>query len=408
MVRRHEQPTLTEKRIAKLIMPGRYAAGEVKGLSLQITKAGVKSWLLRYELNGRERWMGLGPIDLISLKEARNRARAARVQLLDGIDPLEAKAAAKLAKALEAAKQVTFEKAATEYFEEQKKKWKSDRTSAQFESSMKAYVYPEIGALPVASIDKALVLKVVRPLWATKTETMDRVRKRVEDVLDYSAVSGYRSEGDNPARWEGFLEHVLPARQDIQPTQHLEAMPYQDLPAFYKALKAREGIAARALEFLILTVTRTGATLGAQWTQVDFDRRMFTVTVKKGGRVREIYIPLCKRAMEILNDLPREGDLIFGNLQENALRRLLAQMGCDKTVHGFRSSFSDWGTETTGYPDAMFRLARGHKVGDATELAYRRGTMLQKRYALMEDWSRYCETPTEVASGKLIPIRKAQ
>ena len=400
---------LTEKRIAKLKKlnkPGRYPAGEVKGLSLQITKAGVTSWLLRYELAGRERWMGLGPYPLFKLKEARERAQAARKLIADGIDPLEAKAQAKQAAALEKAKTTTFEQVAKEYYDATKASWRSARTGAQFQSSLKAYVLPTLGALQVGSIDKALVLKVVRPIWSDKTETADRVRKRIEAVLDFAAVSGYRPEGDNPARWEGFLEHVLPARQKIQRTVNLAALPYQEVPAFMAALRQCDGVAARALEFTILTCVRTGATLSAKWEQIDLDARMWTFAVIKGGNQREHRTPICNRAREILDALPRDGDLVFGDLAEKAMRNVLKEMGReDITVHGFRSSFRDWGAETeTGghhYPSEMFELQLAHKVGSATELSYRRGDQLKKRHRLVADWSAFCSSsavPQRLAS----------
>jgi integrase len=306
---------LTEKGIAKLkTKRGRYKAGEVKGLCLQVTEAGVTSWLLRYELAGRERWMGLGPYPLFKLKEARERARAARKLIADGIDPLEAKRQARAAKAPEAAKTVKFEKAAQESYDAIKSSWRSARTGAQFQSSLRAYVLPIIGSLPVREIDKALVLKVIRPEWDIKTETMNRVRMRIEAALDFAAVSGYRPEGDNPARWAGHLEHVLPARQRIQRTVNLPALPFQQIPEFMAALRQCEGIAARALEFTILTAVRTGATLAAKWEQIDLDARMWTFAVIKGGKHREHRTPLCNRVLEILKALPRDGDLVFDGL----------------------------------------------------------------------------------------------
>jgi integrase len=395
---------LTEKRIAKLkTKRGRYSAGEVKGLYLQVTKTGVTSWLLRYEIAGRERSMGLGPYPLFKLKEARERARAARKLIADGIDPLEAKAQAKQAAALEKAKTVTFKQVAQEYYDATKSSWRSARTGAQFQSSLKAYVLPVIGSLPVSEIDKALVLKVIRPEWDTKTETMDRVRKRIESVIDFAVVSGYRQPGLNPATWSGFLEHVLSARQKVQPTVHLPALPYQEVPTFMAALRQCEGVAARALEFTILCCVRTGATLAAKWEQIDLDARMWTFAVIKGGKQREHRTPLCNRAIEILKALPHDGNLVFADMSEKAMRNVLKAMGRDDvTTHGFRSGFRDWGAETeTGYPSEMFELQLAHKVGSATELAYRRGDQLQKRHRLVRDWEAFC-----VSSAGVVPLGK--
>jgi hypothetical protein len=230
---------LTLKRIARLTESGRYSDGH--GLYLQVISPTNRSWLLRYERNGRgERWMGLGPLHTIDLNQARERARKARQQLLDGIDPLDARKAQRAAQALEAARTITFEKAAQAYFDAHERGWKNTKHRAQFLSTLKTYAYPKIGKLPVAEIDVGLVLKVIEPIWQDKTETANRVRGRIEAVLDWATVRGYR-KGDNPARWKGYIENVLPSRNKIQKANHHAALPFADLPEFMAALCQREG-----------------------------------------------------------------------------------------------------------------------------------------------------------------------
>jgi hypothetical protein len=245
---------LTVKRLAKCTAPGRYGDGQ--GLYLQVGRTGGRAWLLRYVVRGRERWMGLGPLHEFTLDEARDRARKARQQLRDGTDPLEARAASRAAHALEDAKRITFKDASQKYFDQHSPKWKSARHREQFLSAMEMYVYPNIGRLPVAMIDTGLVLKVIEPLWVNKNQTAIRLRGRIEAVLDWSAVRGYRT-GENPARWRGHLAEVLPAGAQIAKTAHYKALPYSLAPAFVAQLASQQGIGPKALEFLILAAART-------------------------------------------------------------------------------------------------------------------------------------------------------
>jgi Phage integrase central domain/Arm DNA-binding domain len=274
---RHQGP-LTLKRISALRhKPGRYF--DSNGLYLQIPEPGTKaprqssgSWLLRYERDGRERWLGLGALADFTLDEARARARRARQQLADGIDPLAAREAERAAKALEAAKQLTFEAAARQYFDQHSPKWKNAKWRAQFLNTLRDYVLPKIGRLSVADIDTAAVLRVLEPIWATKFSTASRVRGRIEDVLDWATVRGYRT-GGNPARWRGHLENVVPGKPISGPQKHHAAVPYAQVPAFAAELRKREGIAPRALEFLILTATRTGEVVNATWDEIDLNAK---------------------------------------------------------------------------------------------------------------------------------------
>jgi hypothetical protein len=277
MTQKHK--ALTAKRIEKLRkQPGRYrdGNGEAKGLYLQVVSATNASWLLRYQRGGRERWMGLGPLETVTLKEARDKADAERKKLKSGTDPIDARKAEAVAKALEQAKNKTFREVAEDYLETNRHGWKNAKHEKQWTATLKTYVYPKIGDLPVAEIDTPLVLACIRPIWTSKTETASRVRGRIESVLGFATVSKYRS-GDNPARWTDHLEHVLPAKADVAKVVHHAALPYADLPAFMMALRQRQGTAARALEFTILTAARTGEAIGAQWNEINFDTKTWTV-----------------------------------------------------------------------------------------------------------------------------------
>jgi integrase len=403
---------LTTKRIAKLSKPGRYGDGH--GLYLQVMSRTNRSWLLRYDRNGRgERWMGLGPLHTIDLAEARERARKARQQLLDGVDPLDARKAEHAARSVEAARTITFEKAAQAYYDAHERKWRNRKHAAQFLSSLKAHAFPKIGGLPVASIDTGLVLKVVEPIWGDITETASRVRGRIESVLDWATVRGYRT-GDNPARWRGHLSEVLPAREQIQKTKHHAALPFADLPEFVATLHEREGVAARALEFTILTAARTGEVIGATWVEIDLEQKVWTVPAGriKGGR--EHRVPLSERALEILRALPREKNNRFvfigprkGGLSNMAMTSTLLRMERgDITVHGFRSTFRDWAAERTNYPNHVVEMALAHVVGDKVEAAYRRGDLFAKRARLMAEWARYCALKPAIPTA-VISLRRS-
>jgi integrase len=400
---------LTIKRIARLTSPGRYGDGH--GLYLQVMSPKNRSWLFRYERSGRERAMGLGPLHILGLEEARERARKARLLLLDGIDPLEARAAEKNAEALASARSMTFEAAAQSYYEAHQKGWKNAKHRDQFLSSLRAYAFPKIGKLPVAAIDTALVRKCIEPIWNTKTETANRVRGRIESVLGWATVAGYRS-GDNPARWRGHLAEALPSRAKIQKTQHHAALPFHELSEFMEALSARAGTAARALEFTILTAARTGEVIGARWEEFDLGAKVWTVPAGriKGGR--EHRVPLSPRALDILRAAPNEKDNPFAfigsrhlhGISNMAMAALLKRMGrTDITVHGFRSTFRDWAAERTNYPNHVVEMALAHTVGSKVEAAYRRGDLFDKRRQLMSAWADYCSQPAP--AGEVVPIR---
>ena len=404
---------LTLKRVLGLTTPGRYH--DERGLYLRVASPTNRHWLLRYQRNGRERWLGLGSAHDVDLKTARVRARDARQKLWDGIDPIDARKKERTAQALEAARTITFEKAAIAYFDAHADSWRNAKHRAQFLSSFKVYAFPIIGRLPVADIDVSLVLKVIEPIWHDKTETANRVRRRIESVLDWTTVRGYRT-GDNPARWKGYIENVLPPRGKIQKTIHHAALPFADLPAFMTALMQREGVAARALEFTILNASRTGEVIGATWAEIDLKERVWTIPPGriKGGR--EHRVPLSDRAVELLQALPREADNPFvfigprqGGLSNMAMASVLGRMGRDDdiTVHGFRSTFRDWAAERTSYPNHVVEMALAHVIGDKVEAAYRRGDLFEKRKRLMTDWAKYCCGRPSSLNNTIVSIRKA-
>jgi integrase len=387
---------LTAKRVVRFLKkPGRYPDGDQ--LYLKVSTPGRASWILRYERDGHERMLGLGPLHTIGLSEARIRAKAARQQLLDGLDPIDQRRAQKAERALAAAKAMTFAQAAQAYFDQHERKWKNRKHAAQFISTLRAYVFPKIGALSVAAIDTGLVLKCIEPQWHAKTETMSRVRGRIESVLDWATVRGYRT-GDNPARWKGHLSEVLPARGAIAKTTHHAALPYNQIGEFIADLHTREGVAARALEFLVLTAARTGEVIGARWDELDLDSKVWTIPAgrMKGGRQQRV--PLSDRALELLAEVPREesnphvfiGPTAGAGLSNMAMTSVLKRMGQDVTVHGFRSTFRDWAAERTNYPNHVVEMALAHVVGNKVEAAYRRGDLFTKRQALMAAWAAYC------------------
>jgi integrase len=379
-----------------------------RGLYLQVISPTNRSWLFRYERNGRERWMGLGPLHTFSLEEARERARKARQQLADGIDPIDQrdqeKEAREAARARQAATAVTFEVAARQYFELHNTKWRNPKHRAQFLSTLTQYAFPVFGKIAVAEVDKTLVLKALDPIWRTVPETASRLRGRIEAVLAFATVRGLRS-GDNPARWKGHLDHALPARSEVSKVRHHNALPFADLPGFMEDLRARAGIAARALEFTVLTAARTGEVIGAQWPEMDLQNGIWIVPASRMKAKREHRVPLTATMIDLLRVLPREedNDHVFlgpnsGGLSNMAMDAVLRRMGYKDraTTHGFRSTFRDWTSEMTTFPSEVAEAALAHIVGDKVERAYRRGDVLQKRSALMEAWTAFCSLPANI------------
>ena len=402
---------LTAKRVERVKEPGRYHDGH--GLYLQVVNANNKSWLLRYERDGKERWYGLGPLHTFSLKEARERARTARQLLHDGVDPIDHRKAERAKLAAAKAKALTFRDAAERYLALHEGEWRNRRYAIDYISGLRRHAFPVLGAMPVSDIATPDVLRVLEPIWLTTTETASRVRGRIENILDWCTVRGHRS-GDNPARWKGHLSEALPAPGKVARKVHHPALPYPELPSFMVQLRARQGMPARALELTILTAARTGEIIGAKWDEIGFEDKTWLVPAgrMKGGK--EHRVALSERAVALLRELPTEdgNDHVFigptagAGLSDMAMMRELQRLGYgDVTVHGFRSTFRDWAAEQTNTPSFVVEMALAHAIGSQVEAAYRRGDLLAKRRHLAEAWARYCRTP--LASGAVVPMRKA-
>ena len=400
---------LTPLGVSKKQTPGHY--GDGGGLWLQISKFKSKNWVFRYTLHGTRREMGLGPIHTVSLAEARQKAKECRLTLLDGKDPIEVRETTTLAEALRRAKMMTFDQCAAAYIDAHRSSWKNAKHISQWESTIQAYASPVIGKLPVTSVDTDLVVKILNPIWQTKTETATRLRGRIESVLDWATTSKFR-QGDNPARWRGHLENLLSSPNKIAKVRHHPALPWQELGKFMVDLRAREGVAARAVELAILTATRSGEVRNATWAE--FDAGLWVIPAARMKMGREHRIPLPTAAVEMLGKMPRLGDLVFPGTKKNkplsdmSLTAVLRRMARnDITVHGFRSSFRDWCSESVAnsFPREVCEHALAHSLPDKVEAAYRRGDLIEKRALLMQAWSDYCATIQPVA--KVTQIRGA-
>lgn len=385
---------LTTLQVGRLNKMGRYAVGD--GAYLQIARGGSKQWIFRYQKDGRARHMGLGSYTLLTLAEAREKARNARRLILEGIDPLEAKAARRQADRLEKARSVSFTQCAESYIAAHGAGWRNPKHRAQWRSTLATYAYPVMGELAIASVDTGIVLKALEPIWTTKPETADRVRGRIESILDWAKVRGYR-DGENPARWRGHLDKLLPAKRKMRRVKHHTALPYAEVPAFMQELRLREGLGARALEFAILTAARTSEVIGARWSEIGLDAAMWTIPAERMKALREHRVPLSDAVIDLLKQLPREGEWVFPGGREGkplsnmALLETLRRMGRgDLTAHGFRSSFRDWAAERTAFPSEVVEMALAHAVSSKVEAAYRRGDLFEKRRHLMQDWANFC------------------
>jgi integrase len=369
------------------------------GLYLQVAAGGAKSWIYRYMLNGRAREMGLGPLHIISLSDARSQAAECRRLRLDGIDPIEARTAKRDEAKLEAAKSMTFDACSKAYIEAHETGWQNAKHRDQWRDTLKTYASPELGALPVQAIDVGLVMKVLEPIWYTKPETASRLRGRVEAIIDWATVRGYR-KGENPARWRGHLDKLLPARNKVRKIEHHAALHYRDVATLMTELREQEGVAARALEFLILTASRTGEVIGARWNEIDLEEKIWTVPAARMKAGKEHRVPLSASAAAIVEELEnvRTGDSIFQSqrsgkpLSNMAMLKLLYRMDrADLTAHGFRSTFRDWAAEQTDFPREVAEMTLAHTIGDRVEAAYRRGDLFQKRRELMDARAKYCD-----------------
>jgi integrase len=400
---------LTPLVVSKTKKPGYY--GDGAGLWLQVSKSGSKSWIFRFTLGGKQREMGLGALHTVTLSEARAKAKDCRLLLLDGKDPLETRKSANLADALERAKMMTFDQCAAAYIAAHRSSWNNAKHITQWENTLETYASPIIGSLPVASVDTSLVVKVLSPIWQTKTETATRLRGRIENILDWATTSKYR-QGENPARWRGHLDNLLANPEKVAKVVHHPALRWKEMGEFMAELRLREGIAARAVEFGILTATRSGEVRGATWSEIDLNAALWVIPAERMKGKREHRVPLSTAVVALLNAMPRLNDLIFPGtkkdtaLSDMSLTAVLRRMTRnDITVHGFRSTFRDWCAESVAnsFPREVCEHALAHSLPDKVEAAYRRGDLIEKRTLLMQAWADYCGE-TSVPST-VTPIR---
>jgi integrase len=406
-------------RTIRTAKPGMYADG--KGLYLQVREASTggrfsKTWIYRYAASsiGRERYMGLGSYPDIGLATARARATDARKLREQQIDPIEyrdeQRAALKRAAAEEKAKFVTFDECRDAYFDSHRSSWRNTKHAKQWTNTLKTYVTPVLGLLPVQAIDTGLVCKVLEPIWTTKPETASRIRGRIEAILDWAKVREYRA-GENPARWRGHLDHALPARSKVRKVKHHAALPYSEIGAFMASLREREATAARALEFTILTAARTGEVLGARRTEIELSPKVWIIPGERMKAGREHRVPLSGRAVDLLKQVlnNHEGEYVFpgerrATLSNMAMDMLLRRMNADVTVHGFRSTFRDWAADCTNFSNEVCEAALAHVIANRSEAAYRRGDLFEKRRKLMEAWAAHCDASKDF---KVVTFRRS-
>jgi integrase len=392
-------PKLTVLTVQRMKEVGLHSDG--RGLYINVSSTGAKSWIFRYMLHGRARSMGLGSVANVTLAQAREKAARFRAVVKGGIDPLEGKHAEKAQHRSDAAKRITFAAATAQYIEAHRSSWKNIKHADQWENTLETYAAEHIGKMDVARIETEHVLKVLQPIWATKTETATRTRGRIEKILDWCSVHGYRSES-NPARWKGNLEALLPPAARVQKRGHFAALPFKDMPTFMEDVKSAAGTAARALEFAILTAARSGEVRGARWEEMDLVEKLWIVPAERMKMGREHRVPLSDRAVAILQEMfPQDAGLIFQGITKRGEPQPLSDMSLsavlrrmkrtDITVHGFRSTFRDWVSETTDHSADVAEMALAHTIRNKVESAYRRGDLMDKRRALMSDWAKYCE-----------------
>ncbi|WP_233850434.1 tyrosine-type recombinase/integrase [Paraburkholderia sp. HD33-4] len=413
--------------VTKLKEPGYY--GDGGGLYLQVSPSLSKSWIFRFKLHGRSREMGLGSLNALSLSEAREKAADCRRQLLDGIDPIEARRSKKDQEqrdaALRVATSMTFAACAKAYIEAHSPGWKNAKHASQWTNTIETYANPVFGSLAVQDVDTGLVLRALEAIWTEKPETASRVRGRLENVLDWATVRGFR-RGENPARWRGHLEALLPSREKVRAVRPMPALPFTQAGAFMSELRAREGLAALALEFQILTAARSGEVRGATWEEFDLEAKVWTVPAARMKMKAEHAVPLSPRAATIVERMSKTktGPLVFSTgtkpLSDMTLASVIKRMNADSepptwrdpkqqnaavVPHGFRSTFRDWAAERTSYASEVVEMALAHAIGNKVEAAYRRGDLFEKRRRLMNEWARFCAETTRAAA--VTPIRKS-
>lgn len=406
-----ELSDLEVRRLSRKV--GFHNVGGVPGLHLVVKRTTTASWILRVKVGAKRRDIGLGGYPDVTLAQAREKAREARRQIEQGIDPVEVRKAAKAALIAAQAKAITFEQAARQCHAARVQEFRNPKHKKDWITSLELYAFPVIGAVQVADIEQAHAVRVLEPIWTTKTETATRVRQRCETVLEWARVAGYRNgNGDNPFRWKGTLEHVLPRPSKVRKVTHHAALPWQEVPAFMAELRKVGGMGARALEFLIYTAARSGEVRFATWDEIDLDAKLWTIPAERMKAGRTHRVPLSEPAIELLKSLPRmEGSpYVFpaargGALSDMTLSAVCRRMKVPAVPHGFRSSFKDWCRSSTSYADEVSELALAHVNDDKTRAAYARDELLPKRVRLMRDWAKFLAAVPSKASVTTIRAR---
>jgi integrase len=417
---------LTAMEVGRLKEPGLYPVGNPPGLYLQVVPSGARTWIYRAMMAGKRRDMGLGGFPGVTLAMAREAAREARQAISGGVDPIEARKAAKREAVEAVASRVTFQWCAEQYLAAHRAGWKNAKHADQWANTLKDYAYPVLGDMLVSDVTREHVVRVLNPIWTTKNETASRLRGRVEKVLDWAKVAGYRA-GDNPAAWKGNLSASLPKPSKVQAAtkEHQPAVQVAQVGAFVRDLRAAHGAAARALEFALLTAARSGEVLGMVWGEVDMTARVWTVPASRMKAGKEHRVPLSEQALQVLEGMgprdagayvfkgrPRKGNTNtkLSNMAMNMIMRRMAYTDTEGRVcvpHGLRSTFRDWAGDCTAYPRDVVEAALAHAVGDETERAYRRGDALERRRALMQEWAQWCDKAGSAGAGVVVPLRAA-
>ena len=377
------------------------------GLYLQVVKSGTKSWLFRYKspVTAKQREMGLGPLSLVSLAEAREHALECRKQMLSGLDPIEERGHQKRKKLLLQASMITFKTAAEQCISNKKSEWKSIKHAQQWTNTLNTYVYPIFGDLAISQLETDHVLRAIEPIWVSKSETASRIRQRIETIWEWARAKQY-VQGENPARLRGHLDNILPKTAKIKRVKHHPALPYMQINTFITALRKHLGSSALALEFIILTAGRTNEVIGAKWSEIDFDAKNWTVPAERMKSGRTQRVPLCNRAVDILTSIQSNYDsdgFVFPGwkagtgLSNGAMLSLMKKMTFGHcTPHGFRSTFRDWAADKAHtFQNETIELALAHTIRNQAEAAYRRGDQLERRRELMNDWNQYIEINPE-------------
>ncbi|GJL72976.1 MAG: phage integrase [Nitrosomonas sp.] len=399
---------LTIKAFNKLLRTSKnntpQAVGGASNLYVSINSPDSASWIFRYSFAGKRRDMGLGSVKDLSLVEAREKASELRKLVRNDIDPIEHVRELKEARKRASIKTVTFQHCAIEYHKSHSDGWSNDKYREQWLAALEKHIFPAIGSLNVADINNDKVLHVLKAPWKDTTITATRLRGRIESILDWATVRQYRT-GENPARWKGHLDKLLPKPSKVTKVENHPALPFKEIPQFMQQLRKLPGYAAAAVEFIILTAVRTRELRGAVWSEIDLDKRVWTLSAERMKYKRRGHIvPLSDAAIDVIHRMQemRISDYIFPGVKEDkpisegAMLDVLKPMGYrdinDKniTVHGFRSTFRDWASETTAYPHEVCEMALAHTIANRVEAAYRRGDLFDKRKQLMDDWAQYC------------------